>query len=199
MTNSQKFFLRTAGSFSLFMLGFELLDDLWLDPRPIEWVPTLLGPLVAGVLFGFWMTHFQKGLMKEKGLDPNRAEDWQPHQADEILIRCEIDEVWETLTTALSTRERWRLRERAPGTGKLAFRRRMNMWSWGEEVTVTLRDMNDGFTLVQMESRPLYPLTFADYGIGAENLATIRNLVSALEQKGSAGQREYDGLPEPEQ
>jgi len=196
MKASQRFFLKTSGIFALVMVGVQLIMSFWLGEKSWDWIDHLIFPLVWGAMMGGLSTFSQRKILTRKGLDPEKVSDWSPHQAEEFLVKCEREEVWATLLAELPARKRWRLKERIPAQGKLIFRRGMNLWSYGEEVTIRLRDMNEGYTLVQTESRPIVSFTLVDYGIGKGNIHTVRKLLASLDLRGA--EPALDQEPDPE-
>ena len=55
--------------------------------------------------------------------------------------------------------------------------RGMNLWSWGERITVCIMDNQDGNTLLDIESEAAMPLQFIDWGVNRANVDRLSDIL----------------------
>ena len=60
---------------------------------------------------------------------------------------------------------------------KIFFKRRVNWLSWGEHITISFYDPQDGGCRVIVESKPALATTLIDYGQNRENCIKVRQFI----------------------
>ena len=122
--------------------------------------------VATGLLFtaGVFVTHVRLGRIKAGGRVPDVS------QSEEVVLKVGPESSRSVVESAF--RELGVRRISVSGGPPLIVSARTSAsWkSWGETVIGTVTPMADGRSVVRIESRPLLPIAFVDYGKGAENV-----------------------------
>jgi hypothetical protein len=151
--------------------------------------------LAFGLLLGLTMASIslsvQEGYLRDRGLPVQRETDLLPQHHGEWLIEQDIESLWDSLQAQLSRRRGWKLQAVHSYQGRLIFKRGISEQSWGETVILSLRDMNDGFTLLRIESKPVLSTTLVDHGRNHQNVEAIAKLAARWDRRGPDAVEEY--------
>lgn len=179
MKPTQRYFLKVFLLTGISFGAIQFFFNYWLgNDTP------LIGLIIQGVLFGllfsFFAVQMQKKKLKQMGRSINSEADLVPSQQDELMVQEEIDVVWRALVERFAKQKGWKLKEKMPAKGKLILTRGTSMWSWGEKIEIRLRDLNEGYTLVQVNSSPMLSTTLIDYGRNRENVEQVLAFVEKV-------------------
>jgi hypothetical protein len=80
------------------------------------------------------------------------------------------------------------LRDSEESSGTITFGVRVSLKSWGERMTLQLRETGAATTSVEVTSQASFPLTLADYGKNAKNVQQVVDWLAKVPSSGGAGQ-----------
>lgn len=183
-----RLFLTTGSMFGALQYAF----GLWWAP-PIPWWSAVLQGIIFGFIMALFGTFVQFRYMKERGIRVKSEADLRPEQEQEVLIDQDIEVLWQALVDHFSRQKGWKIKERDGLRGRLVLRHGMTWQSWGEKVTLDLRDVNDGFTLLKIRSVPTLSSTMVDYGRNRENVEAILTLLRPLDRRGADADWDREG------
>jgi hypothetical protein len=73
-------------------------------------------------------------------------------------------------------------------SGTITFGVRVSLKSWGERMTLQLREAGAASTSVEVTSQASFPLTLADYGKNAKNVQQVVDWLAKVPSSDSAGE-----------
>lgn len=196
MSPQLQYFLRIFSISTASYAGIYTLVSTNLFQQPADWVHIFILSVVFGGVMSLVSTLIQTNRLYHKGVNPEKEADLLPDQSHELMIRRDIEDVWEELIGRLAQEKGWRLHSTDPIRQTMSFRRTMNLYSWGETVVIRLKDMSEGYTLLRINSKPIVSTTLIDYGRNKANVQRIESIAKNLEH--SSGFFDVDSLREIE-
>jgi hypothetical protein len=100
-------------------------------------------------------------------------------------VSLPLDEAFEKCLKADQALRRAKLADFQEDSGTIRLNVGMSLKSFGERVTLQLREADGSATSIEVTSRASWPLTLADYGKNADN---VQKLVDWLAKLSSSGE-----------
>ena len=100
-------------------------------------------------------------------------------RSDREYFPYPIDLMHKACINAINKNKRFSLVADDTSTGEIKARVGISLWSWGENVTISLNAESDTDTSLVISSNPVFKLTLVDYGKNRRNINTLLAAINA--------------------
>ncbi len=102
------------------------------------------------------------------------------HQTRTIDLPLSYDHAFDSCLAAIGTALNGKITTQDRASGLIEARTGMTWKSFGEDILITIREMDENLTQIRIASRPSLFITWVDYGKNSENVEKVFMFLSSL-------------------
>jgi hypothetical protein len=142
----------------------------------------LKGGILSGLLFGtlmFIIMGFLHTHAVKKMVTNNSGNALRTHHVRDLDLKSPYDRAYDLCISSLSLFRRCIIQEEDRSLGRIVARTGINWKTWGDLISITIKRTDNGYTYIEISSRPNARTTIVDYG---KNLENVEKIVSFLKK-----------------